>query len=813
MNSENNRNDIIKTSYREHSDKEKLKAAYALNMCTISVSQIVDYNDSYILEQEYDAILNNLNLKEIPKDEALLRILTELLNTITYFRIQEIKKQQIEKKYNQRIKNAIWSAVPSLSVIVSGNPIAIALSIATQVGTGYMNYRKEKNNAKNDKEDSEIELEITAIEQFNALRRELFTTAWRLADEYDFEDEWRITEKQIKQYNKILTDPDELRKYARLESIADKFVAYPPFWYFYGHTANYISEMAKNHILEKNRDDNQDYYKESAIIKRYRCLAKKHFERFYELSENSILREDQLTASFALEYLDILIEDRDVDPKSGKGLEKANDLVLLAEKMAPNSFDVIQLCVIAYLRIGNTDEAARLLKVLVNEGYNLTANAKLLSRIYVSRYIFGNNEESINAMAEYQLLEKTAESVYLFPMPEQKMLNTGREDRELQERYIEEQKMLLQKDYRFVINEYIKKCIIAYNKLWPVPYTAHNVNDDYFDYSIDSGKDRKSDVEKALNGVNKEEYIAELRDSSFRTHFLDLLNHTLCSLDELSVFRNCKEKDDLIQIIRKKIVLSKNILKLSQEKLERGKFTYKDFELMEEAVSFRTFTEQFFDELKLAITRQLDDVEEVAEELGETPMRFMESAELDLTDFCNRHSLPDPEETRKIHSGVLDLPEYNYYFDYSIIGDDIEKEVDRKARREKMLMLVKEVAPSLIIGNRSEAVVLLPETIEFDCYFNNVKLNGAGLKAEVLAVIDDRTKRDYDFLLTYKGFVIVKKNEIQKERPYRLIDYIKLGKGDELNIGSWPERYSNNNVDIIKLYELIQKLSEIIEAV
>ena len=45
------------------------------------------------------------------------------------------------------------------------------------------------------------ELEITAIEQFNAIKRELFTTAWRLADTYKFPDQYRLTEKQIKQYN------------------------------------------------------------------------------------------------------------------------------------------------------------------------------------------------------------------------------------------------------------------------------------------------------------------------------------------------------------------------------------------------------------------------------------------------------------------------------------------------------------------------------------------------------------------------------------------------------------------------------------
>ena len=54
--------EIIK---KEYTEEEKLRAAYVLNMCTVSVSQIVDYNDEYILEQEYEAILNNLNLEQM----------------------------------------------------------------------------------------------------------------------------------------------------------------------------------------------------------------------------------------------------------------------------------------------------------------------------------------------------------------------------------------------------------------------------------------------------------------------------------------------------------------------------------------------------------------------------------------------------------------------------------------------------------------------------------------------------------------------------------------------------------------------------
>ena len=43
----------LKESNCQYSDEEKIRAAYALNMCMVSVSQIIDYDDLNILEQEY----------------------------------------------------------------------------------------------------------------------------------------------------------------------------------------------------------------------------------------------------------------------------------------------------------------------------------------------------------------------------------------------------------------------------------------------------------------------------------------------------------------------------------------------------------------------------------------------------------------------------------------------------------------------------------------------------------------------------------------------------------------------------------------
>ena len=158
-------------------EHDQLKAAYALNLCTVSVSQIVDYKDLNVLEQEYELILNNLNLHNMPKDQALLHILRQILDTVTFFRIYEGDKMMLEKKYQQKIKNAIWNAIPSFALVAFGDPYTFAMSMIASVGMGYMNYRKEKANILTEREEQEWTLQRSAIEQFNALRRELFDTA------------------------------------------------------------------------------------------------------------------------------------------------------------------------------------------------------------------------------------------------------------------------------------------------------------------------------------------------------------------------------------------------------------------------------------------------------------------------------------------------------------------------------------------------------------------------------------------------------------------------------------------------------------
>ena len=283
---------ITKENAPQLSEDEKRKVAYALNLCTVSVSQIIDYNDIYILEQEYDAILNNLNLQTFIKDEALLNVLKQILDTITFFKIQEGDKKFIEKEYQHKMKNAIWSAVPNLSIIFAGgNPITMAVTAAAQIGIGYMNYRRNKSQYALEKEKQEWELQRSAIEQFNGLRRELFETAWRLSDAYDFDDKYRITEKQISRYNKILLDPDPLRRYEKLDVISDTFMAFPPFWYYKANAAKDIYRS--------------DEYRNTEIGLSFKDKALEAY-REYDKIYVKFMREDVIAASCALEHISLL---------------------------------------------------------------------------------------------------------------------------------------------------------------------------------------------------------------------------------------------------------------------------------------------------------------------------------------------------------------------------------------------------------------------------------------------------------------------------------------------------------------------------
>lgn len=752
------------------SDEEKKKAAYALNMCTVSVSQIVDYDDINVLEQEYETILNNLNLEHMPKDDALRNIIRQLMDTITYFRIQEGDKEQIEKEYQQKMKNAIWSAVPNFGLIVAGgNLLTMGISLASQVGIGYMNYRRNKNSYLSEKDSKMWQLQRAAIEQFNGLRRELFDTAWRLADKYDFPDEYRLTEKQISQYNDILIDSDEIRKYERLDSIKDKFEAYPPFWYFFGNAANYIAN--NNKFCEEVRNA-------------YRPKAIKYFEKYEELCKNNILREDSLAASCALEHADILIRENKDDNK-----DKISNLIENAVKFSGNDNDIKELCVIAYLEIGDQKKAGQLLRILVNEGYNSTINAQILSSIYV-HYM-----DKIN----YELLASRFEPAYLYPMPED-----GESIESVEEHFGSRLKDILNRKYSLALKGCIDKYTIEWNKITSVFNTDEEYPDAFF-LDTQNGKSRRNRAALSLfqtSGVQKQNYLLRMKNTTLELDMLNILNDMFKALFGLDVFSDVSLQDNVVDIVSTNIKNDRDIVNKVKESMTSGEFDINAYRTIQEISLGR-----------LVGTSKVVMLNKAREEVEKSDINHLSVMEAKLTEFCNEHDINLPDITLR-DEGYLDdaFEKTSRLFEPDLFGHKAVIDQKNADRVEKMAEFIKKQMNEISVAEPGK--VYYKSDSGFLGYFDNVAFEKhPDVLSLALMILSGAfhtkiAQKNVDLVFTTDGIIDVVNDSVKYLTPY---EEVRIGgNGKIILYGVSPVadkvEYISTVVDVQKLNEMIRSI-------
>lgn len=746
------------------SDEDRIKAAYALNMCTVSVSQIIDYNDLNVLEQEYEAILNNLNLEQIPKDDALLHILKQLLDTITYFRIEAGERELLEKEYQQKIKNAIWASVPNFGMIVAGgSPLTMAVSLASQVGIGYMNYRRNKAEYGMEMERKRWELRKTAIEQFNGLRRELFDTAWHLADEYGFPDGYRLTERQITQYNKILMDQDEIRKYERLESIKDDFEAYPPFWYFIGNAANYIS--------------NSDFRLTEETRKEYRKKALEYFEKFEKLNKYNILRQDQLTASCILEHIDLLLLSSKPDMNRIKGMLDR------AVQSSKNLNDILELCAFTYLKIGAQDEAAKIFRILVNEDYNKILNAQILSGIYVDK----------RKRAEYELLATRVDSDYLYPMPK-----AGENMKTLENEFWKKQKSVLKLKYKLALDDYLNKYSVEWNRITSIFDMEKEYPESFFFDTEKAKMERKTQARRIYTDNSKRSYYQQrMTEAGYELNILDILNELNNGLFDSSLFSDYMLQQNFEDEVRERLIENRDKINQIQDAMTDGDFSINDYMLSQ------TIT------LKIIVGRALQMVKDFAiKQVDEANINTINSIESKLCSFCLENELALPEIA--VNKGIKDsdmFEEKEMPFCPQLFG---AKAVAAKKRAEfvdEMAAFVKTNMDKVNLLN-DQTAVYFRGTEGFSGYFSRpIWESYPSVRTHAIMILSDKTQRRFDLIFTTDGIVSVIRNKVKTMTPYKEVklkdDAILLYRNEVI----LTKEYKVFSFDVNLLYNLIRQLS------
>lgn len=791
-------NSIIRTN-DEQIEQDKLRAAYALNLCTVSISQIIDYEDLNILEQEYEMILNNLNLENFPKDEALLSILKQILDTITFFRIYEGDKQMLDKKYQHKMKNAIWNAIPNFTFVASGNPWAFAVSGIAAIGMGYMNYRKEKAKISLENEEEQWKLQRSAIEQFNGLRRELFDTAWRLSDKYGFKDEYRLTEKQISAYNKILMDPIPLRKYERLKAIQKFFYAYPPYWYYLGNAARDVADIYNN-----------SEYRDFESTSKYRLSAEENYRNFL-IYDHSLLRTDYIRSSCSLEYAALLLEKND-----NKYHDKIKQLIADAEKYSSDSLDVLQICTMYSLRINDNDTAQRLLRKLVIEGFNTVTNAQLLSYVYLNVSI--KNKSLYNSKtSEYKELIQFADGNMLIPWAENvKMLNE-KGVTNLLSKFLGKQKERIQKQFNSVVDKIVEMQSIEYNKQLFQPRYDYNLDDAFFLDSDAGIKNRKEEFSMlSHNQTEWSIFVNNLRNKNIAIVLDNQINGVLRLLSLLVSQTLKRDIEDICSISFLIDLSGKNILDTSyiKNKVDSNTFNEADCEALLD-ITFYSIIKDYIDLFKSGAVLRIAELCQFNEII---------SIESNLADFCKAQGLPSPERLceedsiRAIKTHKRQFVDILGYFEGS---DDMRQNTEMESVLKEILVNFDKSRKLYNADGKDQKDIEFTADEELlikkrsDLTKND--LSNITRYGNILAYFHDKKpwyNRYRDLYFLREGFILLSSAPLAK-KVFQYFDYnsIEFDPSEHLLFantnGIKTEVYSSDSVNVRALYDLLKELGRI----
>jgi len=801
-------------SIREH---DQLKAAYALNLCTVSVSQIIDYKDLNVLEQEYELILNNLNLHNMPKDQALLHILRQILDTVTFFRIYEGDKMMLEKKYQQKIKNAIWNAIPSFALVAFGDPYTFAMSMIASVGMGYMNYRKEKANTLTEREEQEWTLQRSAIEQFNALRRELFDTAWRLSDSYEFDDKYRLTESQISQYNSILMDSIPLRKYERLDSIKDNFEAYPPFWYYLANAAMDVVNVYKNETAFGNN---------ISAINKYTQLAEQNYQKYLD-KDIDLLRNNYIRSACDLEYAALLLDSLPRIEENEKKLRlcKINYLIDDAIKHCGSKLDILQIASIYYLKINKAEEATKYLRKLVIENYNTKTNSQLLSFIYLQETIFDSKKFITNTL-KYKELVQFTDRTNLIPWVNSEKELTKDHLRNINELFLYKQKEQLHSYFETIVNTIFHKEIISYNKEL---YNRHymDANDAFFEDTINAIKERDEEYKKLYSREDEwKRFTAELSGNTIIISLNKHINKLLRSLDKLvqvAFNLNINSEKDLAsikEVLTKKHFSFKEIsfgeakssitdesiiqqIKYLKNKIEKNEFDFEDY-LRLSSLTLTTIMEKFIEDFVMNFWTKVIAPQNAYKELVNIESNF--------SDFCNVEGLPSLEQLCSQGYNNRNIPEEYKIFDlFSCFedGKNIEEQIRIEKKLEALFKSYEE--KGTLFKENKDGLTFTTDTVFINNHLKTIPNNDTTTirnKGRVLAYFHDQKEwyeRHVDVFFMKKGFYFRLDAKMSTSKltfiPYNKIEFDRIKKGLKYKNEIF---YQSSQINLEAFYNLIR---------
>jgi len=361
-------------------NRDQENIANLLNLAQVSIQTISTYNNRLILDREYNSIINNINLRNIP-DDRLVDLLNELLDALLQAKLTDRERERIDVELQRGVDqlleetaSGVIKGVARATTSLATQTYYDALPAIMSVGSAYWDYNKNSERLERNREDQNWEIDNQVFVEINQINKKLLTLCWELYNEYDIPDHRRLTSEDIQEIinvGKVGASEKRLRLLNQ-DHLKNKFSFYPPYWYYLGLAAHQsYNESGKNEFRELS-------------INAYSRYGKLAFE---------ILKKDEMLVSAKLGLVQIL------DPEQSR--TEILELLTWLNNNPPKDWAEITTLAICFEKMGNHQNAVKWAQYNVDrEKTNNFFHQKVLARILLNA---GNRQladQTISRMLE-----------------------------------------------------------------------------------------------------------------------------------------------------------------------------------------------------------------------------------------------------------------------------------------------------------------------------------------------------------------------------------------------------------------------------
>jgi hypothetical protein len=372
------------TNMQNASMKKSRNAVLALNYLHASLNKIKMYNDKRVLEDEYDNIINNINLTAID-DKEIVDIITKLMDTLSAFRLKEMDKERFQKVYEKKLQSALSDTLLQAGAnIKSGvftgkaiDPTTAAILIVNSTKNAYQSYA----NTKDELDESLWKLKKSDISELNKIRKEFLITYWKIMKRYNIPSSWRITEKQLTRFVNVSKEVDENKRYRQFLRMKDELSMLPTFWFQLSLSAHSLGEKEE----------------ELFDIGQYESLNQKLLRHNAQYS---------LMLANSTAYLDPKIQQ-----------EQIQNILQKIQKIDPRNPERKLFVAMQYAAIGDVKKAEKLLNENIDDNFLPLVSKKMKLKVFIKSQQTEAYTSIVNELLEQQKLSVLENLAYLGDFP------------------------------------------------------------------------------------------------------------------------------------------------------------------------------------------------------------------------------------------------------------------------------------------------------------------------------------------------------------------------------------------------------------